>query len=214
MPTGREHILCCMKFKIILRFATAFWFCSAHSFSADGPKLEYTEEHIRPYLEATTWTVFSLDPDPWVENTADPFAVAPAPTDHSKPAPSTPEPKRKTTPAKEFHDYPILGQHTLSVTPEMRLIITDLDRAGRAWTGGVAACFMPRHGLRVIRDGKTHDLQICYECFTAILYENSEIVGHLFFASPPTLTPNAPNPNALNAIFRKYGVKLPPPPSH
>lgn len=196
-----KSLLCCLPI-----------FLAGVSLASDKLKNDYTLEQLRPFLEAKTWTVFSLDPDPWVEGTNDPFA-APAPGSNE---PATPpvEPKRKVSPDKEFHDYPILGQHILPVTPEMKLIIEDLDRAGQLWSGGVAACYFPRHGIRVVEGKHVYDLQVCYECFTAILIADSVRVGAIYFAGPGINSPQAPNPNALNALLKKAGVKLPPPPRH
>ena len=199
-----------MKLGVNLLWTLAF--SVSGLYAEDKPKNDYTQAQIRPFLEAKVWTVLSLDPDPWIEGTNDPFSTPAPPPGSKEPPPPTIEPKRKVTPDKEFHDYPILGQHTLTVTPEVRLIITDLDRAGQSWFGGVAGCYMPRHGIRVIEGGKNYDLQICYECFTAILFVDSKQVGAIYFASAANHTSTAPNANALNAIFRKAGVKLPPPP--
>jgi len=186
-------------------------FLSVAALAADKPRIGYTQEQLRPFLEAKTWTVFSLDPELLVEGERqpDPFG-AEAPVPGSKePDPAPVKPKTKLPPDQVFHDYAILGEHTLPVTPEMKLIIQDLDRAGQLWNEGVGvpACYWPRHGIRVVEGGSVYDLQICYQCITANLYVGKERVGGFHFLDRG---PQAPNPNALNAILKKAGVKLSP----
>jgi hypothetical protein len=40
--------------------------------------------------------------------------------------------------------------------------------------GAAADCFNPRHGIRVIYDGKTNDLVICFQCFQVLVYQNGK----------------------------------------
>ncbi|MES2594392.1 MAG: hypothetical protein V4662_03600 [Verrucomicrobiota bacterium] len=178
--------------------------------AADKPRLGHTPEQLRPFLEAKTWTVISLDPMEVIEGRQlpfdDPFGSPPPGSKEVEAAPASPKPKLK--PDQIFHDYPILGKHTLPVTPEMRLIIQDLDRAGRLSGGdGMPACYFPRHGIRVVDGGRVYDLQICYQCSIANLYVGNERAGGFHFHDK---SPQAPNPNALNAILKKAGVKMSP----
>jgi hypothetical protein len=187
-------------------------FLSVVALASDKPKNDYTQEQLRPFLEAKTWTVFSLDPELIVDGKPleDPFGAPVPGSKEQEVAPAPPKPK--LPPDQVFHDYAILGRHALSVTPEMKLIIQDLDRAGQLWGGGVPACYWPRHGIRVVEGGRVHDLQICYQCVTALLFVGTEQVGVIHFAGDGLKSPQAPNPNALNAILKKAGIKLPPSP--
>jgi len=70
-----------------------------------------------------------------------------------------------------FHGYRILGRASLAaedrVTELARLVI----RGIRASDGRVAACFDPRHGIRVTGGGRQVDLVICYECLQMQLWD-------------------------------------------
>ncbi len=167
---------------------------------------EYSPAQLKPYLEATTWVVLSLEPDPWsIRRQGDPFIV-PAPAPGSKEPPPPPSPPKKELPPlppeKDFHDYEILGQVRVTVTPGLKGVITGLDHGGQQWEGAVAGCFSPRHGLRVVKEGVTYDLLICYECMSVALYEGGKEAGQIYMAGP-----GAPKPTVLNAILDKAAVK-------
>lgn len=172
-------------------------------------KNEYKSSDLVPYLQATEWTIFSLDPV--LPGTGhDPFAEpAPPPGEEPKPKPE-PQPVPKPAPEQLFHDYRILGQTTTTVTPNLKTVITTLDEAGRQWSGAVAGCFSPRHGIRVVaKDGTVHDIILCYECFRAYLYRADKHIGTLHFAVDPRL---APRPAFLNGALQRAKVKMPPSP--
>ncbi|MEZ0385724.1 MAG: hypothetical protein ACAI34_01555 [Verrucomicrobium sp.] len=82
-----------------------------------------------------------------------------------------------------FHDYPVLGKMETPTTAETLAIVSDLDKSGKRWSGAVFACFSPRHGVRAVVNGSTHDLLICYECASAEIYKDSEQVGTVFLSS-------------------------------
>lgn len=51
-------------------------------------------------------------------------------------------------------------------------LVTALKRSVEENTNMVARCFSPRHGIRVIYDGKTNDLAICFQCLRVLDYQN------------------------------------------
>jgi hypothetical protein len=174
-------------------------------------KNHYRASDLAPFNNATEWNIFSLDPMPW-EEMPDPFgSPAPKSGESDKKSPEPKEPKRKVSPEQEFHGYPILGQTKVALTDQLKTVISTIDESGRHWTGGVAACFNPRHGIRVIKNGESHDLLICYECFSAILFRGSKQTGVIHFATDPRLTPR---PAYLNGALIRANVKMPPPPRH
>lgn len=180
----------------------------------EKPKNKYTSEQLQPYLNATEWILYSLDPDPWLLNEGgDPFSAPAAPpgSEGAKKAetnPETPEkPKRKVPPDQEFHEYPILGQLVMKENEKLRYVIQALDTAGQNWVGVVAACYSPRHGIRVKNEGKIHDLVICYECSIAALYVDGKNVGRIYFGTYPRYTAT---PYPLDGILRKAGIKRAP----
>lgn len=63
-----------------------------------------------------------------------------------------------------FHAYPILGQVDLSGTDKGKLLSEIMEHLDQVPGTGRAECFIPRHGLRVVRGEFTTDYIICYEC--------------------------------------------------
>ena len=169
-------------------------------------KNHYRATDLLPFSKATEWTIFSLDPMPW-DVGEDPFATS-APAD-GKPVEVKP-PKRKALPENEFHGFPILGQTKGPVTDNLKTVISTLDEAGRHWGGAIAACFNPRHGIRVTTDGVVYDMVICYECMSAEIYRGNDRIGAIYFATDPR---SAPRPAYLNGALIGAKAKMPPPPT-
>lgn len=98
----------------------------------------------------------------------------------------------------ELDGYAVLGQTNLDAA--------QTDEAARAirsalsqWSMGQAACFDPRHALRVTAEGQTFDFLLCYACDRMEILQNGE---HL---STHTLSGS---PDKLNALLKKAGVPL------
>lgn len=179
-------------------------------------KNHYRASDLEPFLKATEWTIFSLSPGTLEEEEAEAAIIEPAvPPGETKPRvrekEKIAEPKPKPPPDHVFHDHRILGQTKVTVTPELKTVITTLDEAGRHWNGAVAACFFPRHGIRVTVDGETCDLLICYECMGAEIFRGEKSVGEIAFATDLRLMPR---PAFLNGALVRAKVRLPPPPRH
>ncbi|WP_346334119.1 hypothetical protein [Prosthecobacter sp. SYSU 5D2] len=177
-------------------------------------KNAYKTEYLRPYLEAEEWILYSLDPYPWRRNEGEDLFNKPPPLPGSEEAQKTKsnteppgEPKRKVPPDQEFHNFPILGKLVMQENEKLRYVIQALDTAGQNWMGAVAGCFSPRHGIRVMREGTIHDLVICYQCSSAVLYVNGKHVGGIYFATTLELDPS---PDVLDGILRKAGIKRTP----
>ena len=66
---------------------------------------------------------------------------------------------------ESFHEWELLGKATISDSETRQQLLS-------AFNSGVAEhddetmilCFDPRHAIRVIHDGKTHDFIICFSC--------------------------------------------------
>src|SRR5207248_10826161 len=88
------------------------------------------------------------------------------PRDPRRPSGAPPEPAGKPI----FHGHRILGQ-TVIADPSVRsrLLTAFYDNVGRSDPG---RCFNPRHGIRAVRDGKTVDLLICFECWRVVVYDS------------------------------------------
>jgi hypothetical protein len=77
----------------------------------------------------------------------------------------------------------ILAKADVRATPGLRKAISDLERASQQKELEPAACFIPRHGLRVVKSGVTYDLLICYECSQLAFYAAGAFVKQLPFAT-------------------------------
>lgn len=67
--------------------------------------------------------------------------------------------------------------------------------------GSLALCFEPRHGLRIVADGRTHDFVVCYECLTVRAWAP----GASEFVTIPTSSAVEP---ALTALFERHGLQI------
>ena len=61
----------------------------------------------------------------------------------------------------------------------------DLAAAAEESEGDAAACFNPRHGLRVTRNGKTIDFVICFECFQVKVFGGDKDEGGFRITDTP-----------------------------
>src|SRR5262249_20104969 len=71
----------------------------------------------------------------------------------------------KEKPADAFHGWKVLGKTTVKDAEARKKLIVAFKKGVEANTGIAAACFNPRHGIRVTHDGKTTDFVVCFECF-------------------------------------------------
>ena len=67
-----------------------------------------------------------------------------------------------------FHGYVLLGSAEVASVKDKTSLIRNLARSieitQAGWPAVKAACFEPRHGLRIITDSGTNDLLICFSC--------------------------------------------------
>jgi len=150
----------------------------------------YKSSDLASFRIAKQWIIYSIDSDPFRNKNLSEqhLSTTDKPTSTSE----------KTTTTEEFHGYAVLKQLTVPVTPELVSVIRDLDFAGQHWNGGIAKCFNPRHAARVIEQGVTYDLLICYECKLAYIYRDETKIGTIYFS---TNSPNAPKPDQLNSLL-------------
>ena|SRR6267143_4083276 len=64
----------------------------------------------------------------------------------------------------DFHRYKVLGTPIINDAETHKKIVSAFKRAVAENQGMVAACFNPRHGIRVTRNEKQADFVICFEC--------------------------------------------------
>jgi hypothetical protein len=94
-------------------------------------------------------------------------------------------------PKDAFHDWKVLGKTTVKSAETRDQLVTAFKKGVAANKGIVAACFNPRHGIRVTADGKTTDFVICFECFQVqVFVGDKQDRGFLITASPQVVFDN------------------------
>jgi hypothetical protein len=64
----------------------------------------------------------------------------------------------------DFHGYRVLGTAVIGDAETRRKLVSAFKRAVAEKPQAVAACFNPRHGIRVSNKGEQADFVICFEC--------------------------------------------------
>jgi hypothetical protein len=106
----------------------------------------------------------------------------------------------KEKPADAFHGWKVLGKTTVEGADREKLV-TAFKKGVEANEGVAAACFNPRHGIRVTHDGKTADFVICFECLQVSAYlGDKDEKGFLITQSPQP---------AFDAVLKAAKVPLP-----
>jgi hypothetical protein len=131
-------------------------------------------EHL--FDKAETFELYSLDPD---QRSKDGKPVAPK---------------------DGFHGWRVLGKTTVK-EPAERKRLADALRLGAEDNYGVAAaCFIPRHGIRLKGDDKTVDLVICFQCLQVEVYVDGK-------REKGFLTSGDPQPT-FDAVLKAAGIQL------
>jgi len=99
-----------------------------------------------------------------------------------------------------FHNYKVLGKTEVKKEALTKLRTAFLKGVVEADPDLAAGCFRPRHGIRVIRDGKTYDFVVCFECVAVVVYGGKKDTSFHITSSPA---------DVFNAILKDAKVKLP-----
>jgi hypothetical protein len=115
------------------------------------------------------------------------------------PSPYDPEGKPVGT-EDDFRSYKILGRADLPLD-ELPQLLGLLAEGIAANTGMVAACFNPRHGVRLDHGDHTVDLVICFECLQIYQYDSlsDDRVTHL------TVSRVA---GPVNVLYQRHGLTI------
>jgi hypothetical protein len=104
----------------------------------------------------------------------------------------------------EFHKHPILGS-VLIVDPKTRIELNSALRSGiHASVGLEAACFDPRHGIRVTRGKTVTDFLICFECEQVEVWRDGTMIARMH-------TTGSPQP-VFDRVLQSASVPLAPRP--
>jgi|GEM_PF-6111354 len=99
-----------------------------------------------------------------------------------------------------FHGQPVLGTATVDDAATRDQLLALVERGIESSDGTVAACFDPRHGFSVEKDGVVTDLLVCYACLSMEVFVDGERAdGHL--------TVEAVEPR-ITEIFEDLGLEI------
>jgi hypothetical protein len=73
-----------------------------------------------------------------------------------------------------FHGYAIRGQNTIDSQADRAQLSHALTQGIAGNQDMVAACFLPRHGIRAESEGRVCELVICFECLQIYVYDGGE----------------------------------------
>ncbi len=97
------------------------------------------------------------------------------------------EPLEEKTDGSGFHGWKILGTTPIKDSGTRAKLVSALKAGVADYDGGVAACFIPRHGIRVAHDGKTHEFVICFQCAQVQWYIDGQRVRGFPISGSPQL---------------------------
>lgn len=105
--------------------------------------------------------------------------------------------------AESFHNWVVLGVAPISDASIRAELLDALDAGVAENDGIVAACFDPRHGIRVVHNGKLYEFVICFECYAARWYtDGDQNKGFLTTGRPQQI---------FDRVLIDVGIDLPPP---
>lgn len=104
-------------------------------------------------------------------------------------------------PPNEFHGWEILGSTKVDKADVRKKLVAALKKAAAENDGVAAGCFNPRHGIRIVHGGKTIDVVICFECYSASVYIDDERKDSFLLTDSAQAT--------FNKVLTDAKVKLP-----
>lgn len=128
--------------------------CTSHTKSCPKLLVECNSAAITDIRNADHLTFYSLVPcETWSLNTSYPGKAA----------------RFGRLPA--FHDFPVLGSFTVAPGEPMRVWTALLDHSfvNREQT---LCDFMPRHGIRAVKNGRSTDFLMCFSCGDLFVYRH------------------------------------------
>src|SRR5205823_5455268 len=87
----------------------------------------------------------------------------------------------------KFNGFRVLGQTTITDSDGRRQVAAAVKHAVRDFNGELAACFNPRHGLRLADNAATYDFVICYECNQLRIYSANQFFPGLGITGSPAV---------------------------
>ena len=86
---------------------------------------------------------------------------------------------------ENFHDWKVLGKVAIKEAAARKKLVDALRLGAEDNAGIVAACFIPRHGLRLKSGKETVDLVICFQCLSIQVYINGNMAKGFLTSGDP-----------------------------
>jgi hypothetical protein len=102
-----------------------------------------------------------------------------------------------------FHGWQVLGKTGVKGEAERKRLADALRLGAEDNFGMAAACFIPRHGLRLKGGGKTVDLVICFQCLQVQVFVDGERTKGFLTTGEPQ--------KEFDTTLKAASVKLPKP---
>lgn len=101
-----------------------------------------------------------------------------------------------------FQGWKILGKTSIDDAKTRASLVAALQKGVADNTDGIiAACFMPRHGIRLSHRGKTIDIVICFQCYSSkVFIDGKPTEGFIHTDSPR---------DTFNKVLKDAKVELP-----
>jgi hypothetical protein len=93
------------------------------------------------------------------------------------------EPDEK--PKDGFHGWRVLGKTAVTDAETRKKLVAAFKKGATDSDGTVAACFIPRHGIRVTREKKTVDFVVCFQCLQVKAYAGDAAAGGFLTTAGP-----------------------------
>lgn len=137
--------------------------------------------------DAEAGEIFALHPYPWqLEQEQREREEAEAPTSEDA--------------NEDLHGYRILGRAQLASASDRNHLLALIEKGIEDSDGTVAACFNPRHGIRIVKGGVVTELVICFECLSLHVYKGGVQSG--------SETTSIRYSRAVTALFERHGLEL------
>jgi hypothetical protein len=107
---------------------------------------------------------------------------------------------RQVKPEDAFHGWKVLGKTTVKDTEARKKLVAAFKKGVEENKGIVAACFNPRHGIRVTQDGKTTDFVVCFECAQVQVFAGDKQEKGLLITNSP--------PSVFDSVLKEANVPL------
>ena len=104
-------------------------------------------------------------------------------------------------PKDGFHGWKVLGTTTVKDAETRQKLVVAFKKGVEENKGVAAACFQPRHGIRVTHDGKTVEFVICFECFHVRAFAGDKDRKGFFITNSPQA--------AFDGVLKEAKVPLP-----